>query len=254
MDEVTVSFNRGDSLQVLALYAEDADLAMERERDRLILPAEQPQIGSFHGFYNSDLLVPQEELGRYRSEREEYLKKYRAALFEHVVHRALQERDDAVFLTVTNTSDRPLTDVRIRLRLPEDVLPFVDPSDVPSRLPEPPRPPSRTLPMASLLALGHLDRFPYAPSLPSLKRGITVTEDRREIVFTVGSLHALDTLETERFALLALDKRTSADENLHSPRTVSLVLSAGDRSGVMELTLTLGTTGTTWTVESFTGR
>jgi hypothetical protein len=257
IDGVTALANRVDAVQVVDIDETSIEAAVSAERDVLMLPAEQPErVGLVRGFQFVGA-IQQETLDDYAIERERYISIFKRALPAHILHTALARREGLLRLRVTNASPQPLQDLRIRIRMPNEILAFEEASHVDGRLPKRPSPPTGALPLGTLAAFGMLTQPPYGfeqPDFGLMQKNISVSDDGSEVILTIPSLHPSESADTDSFVLLAPTTRAQPDANLHGVHTASVVISAGNRSNVSEGTVSFTTTGTSWSVTDLISR
>lgn len=242
---IEVEANLPDAVQVIEVDAELLDEIIDKEREALKAVRKGSTGGT--GILSTRNRIDGRTESDYRNARTQYLFDLRKALPNHVIHSALERRQDQLRLRVTNTTSQPMNDVMIRLQVEGDVRVFEEALDVDGDLPDRPKSPSPGDAFTNI-PLMHHDSLLRASHFGLMQKGVEVAQDRTEIIFRIGSLHAAQSTTTPTFVLLACVNQTALEEERYAPRNVTVQISSGERSGVQETKLILDTTGITWTL------
>lgn len=212
------------------------DAAVVAERQRLTIPAEYP---TPTGRVSVMASPPAGELERYIRERDDYLREYRNALPDIVLHRALVRREGRLRLAVTNGLLTPLHDVRIRLQFPKGLAVFEEAADIQVPHLEAPLPPAEGIPtgtLAGLMTGRRLGAYRIDSSdLGLMQRHLQISPDHSLLTLSVDSIHPQEVVETDSFVLLTGNGgRSEVPETVWS---IQASITAGDRSGVFSTVL-----------------
>jgi hypothetical protein len=235
---VTIATNGVSAIQVMEVTQEDINAAVDKERDALV-----PASTATSRLMSAYDPIAREDQADYLLQCERYLTKFKNALPQHVLRSALERRQGRLRVAVTNTSRLPVSDLRVVLRFSGDVLAFEEALDVDGDLPTRPISPHKS-------TFGGFPNVytpvPRMPDLGLLQKNISVSRDNREVTLRIPSLHPSETSETDSFVLFVVPGSEMNDADRYNDRTATVLISAGDRAGVQESTLSLDNTGTTW--------
>ncbi|XXM93147.1 hypothetical protein WM457_02983 (plasmid) [Clavibacter nebraskensis] len=238
MDGITIATNDVPAIQLMEVTQEDINAVVDKERDALV-PASSPT-SRLMSAYDP---VHREDQANYLLQCERYLNTLKKALPHHVLRAALERRQGRLRIAVTNTSRFPVSDLRVVLKFSGDVFAFEEAIDVVGDLPTRPISPRKST------FGGFPNAYTPAPSPPDLglrQKNIRVSRDSREVVLRISSLHPSETTETDSFVLLVVPDSGMNESDRYNDRTATVLISAGDRAGVQESTVSLDNTGTTW--------
>ncbi len=143
--------------------------------------------------------TPQEERERYERERVQYLRDFDAALKPHAIRTAVERHPAPFELAITNNSRTAVQELEIRVTTPDGVLIFGANDDL-GQMPRPPKPPSNSV-FASLQ-----DNIDWQHHTSAALRAnfdlFSISSDRREVTFTIKSIHAGQTEKTDSVLLV----------------------------------------------------
>ena len=142
--------------------------------------------------------TPREERERYERERVQYLRDFNAALEPHAIRTAVERHPAPFELAITNNSRTALQELEIRVTMPEGVLIFGANDDL-GQMPRAPKPPS-----TSVFSLQ--DNIDWQHHTSAALRAnfdhFSISRERREVTFTMKSIHAGQTEHTDSVLLV----------------------------------------------------
>lgn len=143
--------------------------------------------------------TPRAERERYERERVQYLRDFNAALKPHAIRTAVERHPAPFELAITNNSRTALQELEIRVTMPEGILIFGANDDL-GQMPRPPKPPS-TSAFASLQE--NIDwQHHTSAALRANFEHFSISRGRREVTFTMKSIHAGQTEHTDSVLLV----------------------------------------------------
>lgn len=247
ISDITVESSMPDAIQAIQWDDDVVSLAVAAERNALTLPAERPTRGKGFPMVPSFDGPSPELIHEYSQNRDTYLREYQKALPNYVLHNALQRLERRLRLVVKNDSQHPLHDVRVKLHLPAGVAAFEEAVDVPASLPRRPMPPASSMPITLLAGLIPSGADFRAPELGLMQRNVLVSTDRKEVTFTINSVHPEESVETDSFILVAPQSDTKPESVEGCTFQATLSITAGNRSGVLEGAVVFQMASSVWT-------
>jgi hypothetical protein len=152
--------------------------------------------------------TPQAERERYERERVRYLHAFNAALKPHSIRTAVERHPAPFELAITNNSRTALQELEIRVTVPEGVQIFGANDDL-GQMPRPPKPPSNSV-IASFQ-----DNIDWQQHTSAALRAnfdhFSISRKRREVTFTIRSIHAGQTEKTDSVLLVTGTGRISGE-------------------------------------------
>lgn len=205
------------------------------EEEKALPPRKTPTSSGRGGVYSALMptfpLYGAEELNRYERERQEYLRDFRATLRPYALDRAGRRHRAPFALQIANDSDTILTDVQIRVAIPDDLHAFAVPGDNPVELPERPKDPS-TFPITGFTGL-QASRF-KSPDMSGMFDRYNIAEDRRSVIFTITDIHPHRFEKTDAILLFTTLNDVGAGNINDAGWDLPVSITAANRSGQWE--------------------
>ncbi|WIE81092.1 hypothetical protein [Curtobacterium sp. MCSS17_016] len=169
-----------------------------------------------------------EERDRYERERQQYLRDFRAALLPYALDMAGRRHGAPFALRITNNSDTILTDLQLRVDIPDDVHAFPAPGDNLVELPDRPKKPS-AFPVGDLAAI-YGGRFRPADMSGMFDR-FYIAEDGRSVTFSITDIHPHRAETTDSILLFTKLSEVGAGNIAGARWDLPVSITAANRSG-----------------------
>jgi len=169
-----------------------------------------------------------EERDRYERERQTYLRDFKAALRPYALDKACRRHGAPFAVRITNGSDTIITDLQIRVDLPESLYASATPGGNAVELPDRPKKPS-AFPIADLTSM-YGGRF-VPTDTSGMFDQLSIAEDGRSVTFTMKDVHPRRTETTDSILLFAKLSEVGAGNIASARWDLPISITAANRSG-----------------------